>query len=100
MLLPPMVFHVVRVVLFRTDFTYYHGMAYFLSLVCQNVMVVNAKESVSTGHVLGAGGLPRANGLAEMAELIGVGGIPSGFVSSLVLELAMLRNVTSGWVKD
>ena len=48
----------VRVILFRTDFTYIHGMAYFLSLVRQNVMVVNAKESVCTSYTLGAGGLP------------------------------------------
>ncbi len=48
----------VRVILFRTDFTYNHGMTYFLSLVQRNVMVVDAKESVSTGYTLGAGGLP------------------------------------------
>ncbi len=63
-------------------------------------MVVNAKESVSAGHRLGAGGLPRANALAEMAKFIGVQGIPSGFVPKIVPELAMLKNVTSGWVED
>ncbi len=48
----------VRVILFRTDFPYNHGMAYFLSLVLRNVMVVDAEESVSTGNTLGAGGFP------------------------------------------
>jgi hypothetical protein len=49
---------VVRVILFWMDFAYNHGMAYFLSLVQQNFMVVNAKEGVGTGYALGAGGLP------------------------------------------
>ncbi len=49
---------VVRVVLVRMDFTYNHGMSYFLSLVQWDVMVVDAKESVGTGYTLGAGGLP------------------------------------------
>ncbi len=48
----------VRVILFRTYFTYDHGMVYFLSLVQWNVMVVNAKESGSTGYMLGARGSP------------------------------------------
>jgi hypothetical protein len=49
---------VVRVVLVWTDFTYNHGMAYFLSLVPQDVVVVDAKERVGTGYTLGVGGLP------------------------------------------
>ncbi len=69
-----------------TDFTYNHGMAYFLSLVCQNIMVVDAKESVSTSYMLGAGGLPRPNALAELAKLIGIQGIPSGFVPRIASE--------------
>jgi hypothetical protein len=48
----------VRVVLVQMDFTYNHGMAYFLSLVQWDVMVVNAKESVGTSYMLGDGGLP------------------------------------------
>ncbi len=48
----------VRVVLVWTDFTYNHGMAYFLSLVRRDVIVVNAKECVGTGYTLGVGGLP------------------------------------------
>jgi hypothetical protein len=49
---------VVRVVLVWMGFTYKHGMAYFLSLVRWDVMVVDAKESVGTSYTLGAGGLP------------------------------------------
>jgi hypothetical protein len=49
---------VVRVVLFRMHSTYNHGLAYFLSLVPRDVMVVDAKEIVSTVYTLGAGGLP------------------------------------------
>jgi hypothetical protein len=45
----------VRVVLVWTDFTYNHGMAYFLSLVQQDVVVVNAEERVGTGYTIGAG---------------------------------------------
>jgi hypothetical protein len=33
-------------------------MAYFLSLVRWDVMVVDAKEHIGTGYMLGAGGLP------------------------------------------
>ncbi len=47
----------VRLVLVWTDFTYNHGMAYFLSLVQQDVVVVDAKERVGNGYTLGAGGL-------------------------------------------
>jgi hypothetical protein len=47
----------VRVILVWMDFTYSHGMAYFLSLVQRDVMVVDAKEHVGTGDMLGAGGL-------------------------------------------
>ncbi len=39
------------------DFTYNHGMAYFLSLVQRIVVVVDAKEHVGTGNTLGVGGL-------------------------------------------
>jgi hypothetical protein len=49
---------VVRVILVWTDFTYNHGMAYFLSLVRRDVVVVNAKERVGTGYMLGVWGLP------------------------------------------
>jgi hypothetical protein len=49
---------VVRVVLVWTDLTYNHGMAYFLSLVQWDVVVVDAKECVGTSYTLGAGGLP------------------------------------------
>jgi hypothetical protein len=47
----------VRVVLVWTDFTYNHGMAYFLSLEQRDILVIDAKESVGTGYTLGAGGL-------------------------------------------
>jgi hypothetical protein len=36
---------VVRVILVSMDFTYNHGMAYFISLVQQDVMVVDAKKT-------------------------------------------------------
>ncbi len=39
------------------DFIYNHGMAYFLSLVQQDGMLVDAKKRVGTGYTLGAGGL-------------------------------------------
>jgi hypothetical protein len=62
MQLPPMVISVrlcaVRIVLVWMDFAYNHGMAYFLSLVQRDVVVVNAKERVGTGYTLGVGGLP------------------------------------------
>jgi hypothetical protein len=47
-----------RVVLLWKNFTYNHGMAYFLSLVQRDVVVVDVKEHVWTGHTLGAGVLP------------------------------------------
>ncbi len=48
----------VKVVLVWLDFTYYHGMAYFLPLVQRDVVVVNAKECVVTGNMFGVGGHP------------------------------------------
>ncbi len=62
----------VRVILVWTDFTYNHGMAYFLSLVRRDVVVVDVKEHVGTGYMLGVGGLPSADALAETAKLIGI----------------------------
>ncbi len=47
----------VRVILVWSDFTCYHGMAYFLPLEQQDVVVVNAKECVGTGNTFGVGGL-------------------------------------------
>jgi hypothetical protein len=47
----------VRVILVRKDFTYNHGMAYFLSLVQWDVMLVDAEVDVSASYTLGAGGL-------------------------------------------
>ncbi len=48
----------IRVILVWTDFTYNHGIAYFLSLVQRDVVVVDAKERVGTGYMLGVGGDP------------------------------------------
>ena len=48
----------VRVILVRKDFTYNHGMAYFLSLVQRDVVVVDAKEQVGTATCLELGGIP------------------------------------------
>jgi hypothetical protein len=48
----------VGVILVRMDFAYNHGVAYFLSLVQRDVILVDAKERVGTGYMLGAGGLP------------------------------------------
>ncbi len=48
----------VRVILFWSDFTNNHGVAYFLPLVQQDVVVVDAKECVGTGNMVGVGGLP------------------------------------------
>ncbi len=81
---------VVRVILVWLDFTYYHGMAYFLPLVRRDVMVVDVKEHVGTGYTLGVGGLPLTNALVEMAKLIGVRGIPCDLILRVTSELAML----------
>ena len=80
----------VRVILFRTDFTYNHGMANYPSLVRRDVMVVDVKEHVGTGYTLGVGGLPLTNALVEMAKLIGVRGIPCDLILRVTSELAML----------
>jgi hypothetical protein len=49
---------VVRVVLFWSDFTNNHLVAYFFPLERWGVVVVNAKECVGTGNTFGVGGLP------------------------------------------
>ncbi len=69
-------------------------MAYFLSLVQQDVVVVDAKERVGTGHTLGAGGLSQADALAETAKFIGVQSIPCSFVPRITSELAMLQHIS------
>jgi hypothetical protein len=48
----------VRVVLFQSDSTNHHGVAYFHSLVQRDVVVANAKECVGTNNTFGVGGLP------------------------------------------
>ncbi len=58
------------------------------------------KLLLPAGYTLGAGGLPWADALAETTELIGVQRIPSGFVSRIMLELAMLQHIAGCWVKD
>jgi hypothetical protein len=82
---------VVCVILFRTNFTYHHGVAYFLSLVRQNVLVVDEEEGVSSCNPLGTGSIPRADALAQTSKIIGVRGIPRCFVMGIVTELAMLK---------
>jgi len=48
----------IGIVLFRTNFTNYHGVADFLSFVGGNIMVVDEKESVSARDSFGGGGGP------------------------------------------
>jgi hypothetical protein len=40
----------VWVILFRTNFIYHHGVAYFFPFVRRNVLVINEKEGVSPRH--------------------------------------------------
>jgi hypothetical protein len=63
-------------------------------------LVIDEKEGVIPRHTLSAGGLPRADALAETSKLIGIQGIPRCFVMVIVTELAMLKRFTSGRVKD
>ncbi len=81
-------------------FTYHHGVTYFLPFVSWNVLVIYEKEGVSPHHTLGAGGIPRANALAETTKFISVHGIPHGFKMGIAMELAMLKKFTSGRDKD
>ncbi len=60
----------VRVVLVWTDFTYNHGMAYFLSLVWQDVVVVDAKERVGTGNTLRVGGLASSSLAYKVSHVV------------------------------
>ncbi len=80
----------VRVVLFWSDFTNNHVMAYFLPLVQRDIVIVNAKECVGTGNTFGVRGFPWADALAETAKLIGVRGIPCRLIPRVTSELAML----------
>jgi hypothetical protein len=45
---------VVGVNLFRTNFTYHHGVTYSLPFVRWNVLVINEEEGVSSCNPLGA----------------------------------------------
>ena len=46
----------IGIVLFRTNFTNYHGVADFLSFVGGNIVIVDEKESVSARNSFGGGG--------------------------------------------
>ena len=46
----------IGIVLFRTNFANYHGVADFLSFVGGNIVIVNEKESVSACNSFGGGG--------------------------------------------
>ncbi len=51
-----------------------------------NVLVIDEKEGVNPCHMLGASGIPRANALSEMIELIGIqvhGLLVRGFVTGI-----------------
>ncbi len=48
----------IGMVLFRTNFTHYHGVADFLSFVGGNIVKVDEKESVSARDAFGGGGGP------------------------------------------
>jgi hypothetical protein len=51
--------------LFRTDFTYHHGVAYFLPFVRWNVLLIDEEEGVRSRDPLGAGSITRANAMAQ-----------------------------------
>jgi hypothetical protein len=79
-------------------------MAYFLSLVRQNVMVVDAKKVLVPATHLALGEslepMPWQRRPSSLAYLIGVQGIPSGFVPRIASEVAMLQNNANCWFKD
>jgi hypothetical protein len=46
----------IRIILIRSNFTHYHGVADFLSFVSRDVMIVDEKEGVSAHNSFGGGG--------------------------------------------
>ncbi len=81
----------IRVILNRTDFADYKGMADFLSLVRWDIFVLNQKESIGTINTfcawLGAG----VDALAESAKFICIGGVPSCLVLGVTAELMVFE---------
>ena len=74
-------------------------MAYFLSFVGRDVMIINEKGGVSAHNPFGMGGSTRTNALAQLSQLIGVRSVPGGFVAGVMMELAMLGEFTGGGVE-
>jgi hypothetical protein len=54
----------IRIIFFRTHFTYHHGVADFLSFMARDVVVVNKEEGVSTRKPFCVGRRSRAYALA------------------------------------
>jgi hypothetical protein len=73
--------------------------AYFLSFVGRDVMIINEKEGVSACNPFGMGGSTQTNALAQPSQLIGVRSVPGGFVAGVMTELAMLEEYTGGGVE-
>jgi hypothetical protein len=86
----------IRIVFFRAHLTNYHGVADFLSFVGGNIMIVDEKEGVSARNSFGVGDGSRPNSLAQSTKLVGIGSVPSCLVAGISMELAMLKEDTSG----
>jgi hypothetical protein len=83
----------IRVVLFRTDFADYKGMADFLSLVRWDIFVLNQEEGIGTIDMFCAGLGAGADALAESAKFVCIGGVPSYLVQGVTAELAVFKNL-------
>ncbi len=63
-------------------------------------MIFNDKEGVGACNPFGVEGGPRANFLTQTSKLIGIKRIPCSLVARIPTELAMLKEFTSGWIKN
>jgi hypothetical protein len=84
----------VRVIVLMSNFTADHGVADFLALVGQDVLVVDEEEGVGTRYPLLCWRRAGTDALAESAQLVSIGGIPSCFVTWVTTKLAMLKEFT------
>ncbi len=75
-------------------------MADFHSFMGWDIVVVDDKEGVSACNPFGTGGGSRTNSLTQLSKLVGVGSVPCCLVAGIMMELAMLDELTSGGVKN
>ncbi len=84
----------IRVILFRTNFTDNKRMADLLLLVLWNIVILDQEECIGTIDTFCAGRGAGADALTESAKFVCVGLVPCFFVPGVTAELTVLKEFT------